>query len=151
MDQKPNSAAPTPPRQNNSNPTPTPGLILVALTTALTCWFLTGMIGHTSPALPAQDDMTILCVFLWIPQALATGCLVYTAQTRGWSTPAATLSASIVGVGATVLYGVCWADWGNAATRAFWVAAGIYGAMGVEAWLGIAAAAETGIGKAMGG
>lgn len=150
MDPKTNSAPPTPLRQNNDNPTPTPGLILVALTTALTCWFLTGVIGHTSPTLPAKDDMTIMCVFLWVPQALATGCLVYTAETRGWSTPAATLSASIVGVGAAIVYGVCWADWGNAATGAFWIAAGVYGAMGVEAWLGVAGAAEVGIGRVVG-
>jgi hypothetical protein len=94
--------------------------------------------------------MTVMCVFLWIPQALATGCLVYTAQTRGLSTPAATLSASIVGVGAAILYGVCWADWGNAAMGAFWIAAGVYGAMGVEAWLGVAGAVEVRIGRAMG-
>ncbi|OSS54200.1 hypothetical protein B5807_00668 [Epicoccum nigrum] len=150
MDQKSNSAAPTPPRQNDDGLALTPALILVALTTALTCWLLTGIIGHTSPALPAQDDMTLMCVFLWIPQALATGCLVYTAQTRGWFTPAATLSASIVGVGAAIMYGVCWADWGNAATYAFWIAAGIYGAMGAEAWLGVAGAAEVEIGRAMG-
>ena len=146
MDQKPNSAL----RHDNDDSTPAPGLVLIALTTALTCWFLTGIIGHTSPTLPAKHDMTIMCVFLWIPQAAATGYLVYTAQTRGWSTLAASLSAIIVGVGAAIVYGVCWADWGNVATGAFWIAACVYGAMGVEAWLGVAGAAEVGIGRVMG-
>jgi hypothetical protein len=56
----------------------------------------------------------------------------------------------MVGVGAAIMCGICWTDWGNAATGAFWIAAGLYGALGVEAWLGVARAVEVRIGRAMG-
>lgn len=144
---KPDHApGPLKPPQAESQHIPTPGTVLVAFTSSLACWLLTGIIGYISPSVTFQDDMTIMTVFLWVPQAIGTVYLIFTAGTRGWSSPAATLSATIVGASMMLLFGLCWAEWGNVATYAFWVAVGIYSALGIEAKFGVAKVAERRIG-----
>jgi hypothetical protein len=87
-----------------------------------------------------------MAVVLLVPQAFATVYLIFTAVDRGWSTPAATISVSIVGVSTAILCGLCWAKWGNFATYMFWMSAGIYFALGLEARFGVAEALERKIG-----
>jgi hypothetical protein len=127
----------TVPRQNELEDLTTPGFILVAFT---------GIIGYTSPSLPIGDDMTLMAALLWLPQAFMTAVLIYTAGTRGRSTPSSTWSAAMVGFAAPLSYGMCWAQWGNVATYAFWMAAGVYFALGFETRFGIAGAVERRIG-----
>lgn len=136
---------------SEEDPISTPGFILVALTTTLICWLITGIIGFKSPTATVQDDQTLIAVVLWIFQFISSICLVIAAVSKGWSTPAATTSASIVGLGVALVYGVCYAEWGNAATWMFWVAAGVYGALGVEARMGWVEGLERGIARAMEG
>jgi hypothetical protein len=133
-------------RQTEPPHVPTPGTVLVALTSTVVCWLLTGIIGFVSPSLPVHDDMTITAVILWMPQVIATIYLVWIAVTRGWSTPAAISSAAIVGFSAALMYGVCRAQWGNAATYVFWITTGIYVALGLEAKFAVAEAVERKIG-----
>lgn len=127
-----------------------PGFILTALTLTLTCWLLTGLIGYSSPSLPISDDRTFAGMVLWMFQAGSSICLVVGAVSKGWSTPAATMSASILGAGLALGYGVCCAEWGNAATWAFWMAVGVYGGLGMEAVSRLGEGVERGIARAMG-
>lgn len=136
--------------QRSSQSCTSPGALLIAGLTAMLCWLLTGMIGYTSPSRPFQDDFTVMALFLWLPQAFAFVYFIVVAGERGWSTPAATLSAIIVGLSAAVAWGVCFAQWGNIATRVFWSTAGIYTALGLEAYMGVAEGAERGIARLIG-
>ncbi|KAJ4993137.1 hypothetical protein SVAN01_01489 [Stagonosporopsis vannaccii] len=136
--------------QTESGHLSTPGAVLIASLSSFLCWVLTGVIGYNSPPLPIKDDFTIMALFLWIPQAVASFYLVYKAGERGWSTPAAALSAVIIGIAAAVAWGVCWAQWSNVATRVFWAVASVYVALGVEAWVGIAEGAERRIARLLG-
>jgi hypothetical protein len=69
------------PHQTEAQYTPTPGTILVAFTSSLACWFVTGIIGYISSSSPFKDDITIMVVLFWLPQAIATVYLVFTVGT----------------------------------------------------------------------
>lgn len=133
--------------QTESGDISTPGVVLIASLGCIVCWVLTGIIGYNSPSTPFQDDITFMALFLWVPQFVASFYLVYKFGERAWWTPAAALSAVIVGFGAAVALGVCWAEWGNVATKVFWTTGAVYAALGVEAWLGVAESAEQSVAR----
>jgi hypothetical protein len=121
---------------------PSAGTVLVALTLSLVCWLLTGAVGHTAPRARPGADPTAATMFFWAIQLGAGVFLVGGVGARRLSSIAAALSAALVGAGAAGAWGVCVADWGNAATWAFWVFAGVYVALGVEAGVGGCARVE---------
>jgi hypothetical protein len=132
------TAAPPKPHPTQSLPDniPSAGTVLVALTASLVCWLLTGAVGHTAPRMRPGADYTAATMFFWAIQLGAGVFLVGGVGARRLSSIAAALSAALVGAGVAGAWGVCVADWGNAATWAFWVFAGVYAALGVEAGVG---------------
>jgi hypothetical protein len=124
--------APSPTLSKPRKPDPNSGVVLAGLTVSLICWFITGIAGYTSPSLPIDKDMTLLYVFLWLPQAAAGVLLGVGAVMKRWSTSGALWSAATVGFGMASVYGLCWGQWGNVATGAFWLATGVYVAVAVE-------------------
>jgi hypothetical protein len=138
------SPPPTPskPHQPDSSLTPDSGLVLFVATADLICWFLTLIMGYTSPSAPISDDMIVLYTLLWTLQAGACVLLGVTAVSRGWSTTGAISSAALFGAGGVFVYGLCWAEWGNVAVKVFWGTVGIHCAVGVEMKFGFAEGLE---------
>jgi hypothetical protein len=105
---------------------PTAGTILLAFTSNLACWVITGAIAYVSPPLPASDDYTFLVIAFLPLEAFAIIYLILTASDKGWVSTTPITSAAIAGIGTTTAYVICWTTWKNFATFAFWVEAGVY-------------------------
>ena len=124
----------------------TPGIALLAFVGNLACWIITGAIGYASPPCLAIDDWTCMAMVLFVPQGLATVYLISIALEKGWMSATPSLNAGIVGFSIAIVYTMYWATWGNFATRVFWIEAGVYLSLALEAKLGVFEAAEQRIG-----
>ncbi|CAN9305905.1 unnamed protein product [Alternaria alternata] len=112
----------------------------------LACWIITGAIGYASPPCLAIDDWTCMSMVLFVPQGLAMVYLISIALEKGWMSATPSLNAGTVGFSIAIVYTMCWATWGNFATRVFWIEAGVYLSLALEAKLGVFEAAERRIG-----
>jgi hypothetical protein len=87
-----------------------------------------------------------MSMVLFVPQGLATVYLISIALEKGWMSATPSLNAGTVGFSIAIVYTMCWATWGNFATRVFWIEAGVYLSLALEAKLGSFEAAERRIG-----
>ena len=109
-------------------------IILVTATVHMACWLLVGSIGWATSPQPLRDDPKIVVlILLWFAQVATAGCLLeMTAPSLTVSSTAAIIGATMVALFRTVVTST-----GNGAVWSFWVSAGAYAGLGVEAWLGL--------------
>lgn len=125
-----------------TRPTESAGMILVTTTIHISCWFFVGSIGwSTSPQPLADDAITLALIFLWLIQIATAGCLmIVVAPSLAVSSTAAIIGATVVAVHRTLM-----ASGGNGAIWSFWIAAGAYVGLVVEAVFGVVRTVEDGI------
>jgi len=106
------------------------GMILLIATINISCWLLVGSIGWATSPQPLADDATTLAlIFLWLTQIATGGFLMaMVAPSLAVSSTAVIIGATTVAICRTLL-----ASGGNGAVWSFWVAAGAYMGLAVEA------------------
>lgn len=113
-----------------TRPTDSAGMILVTTTIHISFWFFVGSIGWSTSPQPLADDATTLAlIFLWLTQIATGGFLMaMVAPSLAVSSTAVIIGATTVAICRTLL-----ASGGNGAVWSFWVAAGAYMGLAVEA------------------
>ena len=106
-------------------------MILLLTTIHIACWFLIGW--STSPQPLADDATTLALIFLWLIQIATGGCLMaMVVRSLAVSSTAAIIGATTVAVYRTLL-----ASGENVAVWSFWISAGAYVGLVVEAVFGV--------------
>lgn len=112
------------------------GLLMSLLSTSIVAWLIIGALAYGDEAFTSPDVMPFFTLIL---SMVMVACLVVFAaifQDTRPSRGGVYYTAAITGFGASTVYSVTSAGWGNVHRRIFWSYGGIFGGVLVEALTG---------------